>query len=440
MIHKITLKFLLALCCLHLSSYSQNKDEYVTFSPISQVSPKSTFELQIGDKVPQDFWTQKHFVFEDGKKKEFTFQHLKGKIIIIDFWATSCFACIKEMPEQLNLEKKFTSYVKIVKVTSQEEKPINDFFISSKNPLGIELKSIIGDLKLKVIFPYRFIPHMVWIDKNGVVAAFTDGTEVTEKNLHAIINGPFGLPKKIDMRPDVPTYMDWVPATAQAISMLYKGNVPGLNSGNEYLSIEGKTRFFVKNLALQWIYQSLAMNKYDWAGKGNRIMLRFNDKDGQFTNPTFSKDKEWTLDFWIPDSQRDSLASYGIRFLNQYSGYFASAEKIKAACYVLKYNPTNGKSLITTGGKQLVKPLIPPYRIVNAPLKYMISRIVDGLAGRKFELTIPIIDETGFIGNVDIDLLSATNSIEELNLKLKIYGLSLERTEKILDMLVIDKI
>ena len=45
--------------------------------------------------------------FVDLQGKQFTLQSLKGKPVIINFWATTCPGCIKEMPVFIDIYKKY---------------------------------------------------------------------------------------------------------------------------------------------------------------------------------------------------------------------------------------------------------------------------------------------------------------------------------------------
>lgn len=46
------------------------------------------------------------FSFQDQKLKSFTLGDFKGRLVLVNFWATWCGPCIREMPTLLNLQKK----------------------------------------------------------------------------------------------------------------------------------------------------------------------------------------------------------------------------------------------------------------------------------------------------------------------------------------------
>ena len=47
------------------------------------------------------------FTLTDLHGKEHKLSHLKGKVVMVNFWATYCTPCIKEMPSMQRLDKKF---------------------------------------------------------------------------------------------------------------------------------------------------------------------------------------------------------------------------------------------------------------------------------------------------------------------------------------------
>lgn len=63
-----------------------------------------------------------------------TLKDYKNKIVIINFWATWCSPCIKEIPDLIKLEEKFSNKIKVlfVSVDSSPQKTIPKFIKKKK--------------------------------------------------------------------------------------------------------------------------------------------------------------------------------------------------------------------------------------------------------------------------------------------------------------------
>lgn len=108
----------------------------------------------------------------------------KGKVVIIDFWATWCPPCRKGIPDLINLKKKYGSKgLEIIGVSvDRETKPDVIPFMKEK---GINYPVVYADNN--IIMNYggiRAIPTSFVIDKQGKVVASYEGLipEATYEN------------------------------------------------------------------------------------------------------------------------------------------------------------------------------------------------------------------------------------------------------------------
>ena len=46
-------------------------------------------------------------ILKDKEGKEYTFEEFKGKVLVIDIWATWCSSCLAKMPEYMKLRSEF---------------------------------------------------------------------------------------------------------------------------------------------------------------------------------------------------------------------------------------------------------------------------------------------------------------------------------------------
>ena len=108
----------------------------------------------------------KELKFKDFNLQDIDLTNKKGNIMIINFWASWCLPCKREMP---SLEKFSQKYPEIKIYAINMEKPnklrAGDFFKS----LGITSLDIYFDPGFKLVknFKMRGLPTSILIDKNG---------------------------------------------------------------------------------------------------------------------------------------------------------------------------------------------------------------------------------------------------------------------------------
>ena len=95
--------------------------------------------------------------FTNLQGKKITSQDLRGKVVMINFWATSCVTCVKEMPEMVETYNKYKdSGLEFIAVAMAYDPPnyVLNFVETRKLPFTIaldtqgELAKSFGDIKL----------------------------------------------------------------------------------------------------------------------------------------------------------------------------------------------------------------------------------------------------------------------------------------------------
>ena len=71
-----------------------------------------------------------NLIFKDHKEKEISFSDFKGKILLVNFWATWCAPCIKEMPSLDRLESKINGDFDVIAISVDRDgvEKVTDFF------------------------------------------------------------------------------------------------------------------------------------------------------------------------------------------------------------------------------------------------------------------------------------------------------------------------
>lgn len=130
------------------------------------------------------------FVSLQGEK--ITTASLRGKVVLVNFWATDCVTCVKEMPEIVSTYNKFRDRgFETIAVAMRHDPPNYVLNYTEKNrlpfkvaldPLG-ELAKSFGEVKLT---PTTFV-----IDKQGNVVTRILG-EPDFAKLHALLEQKLG--------------------------------------------------------------------------------------------------------------------------------------------------------------------------------------------------------------------------------------------------------
>ena len=93
----------------------------------------------------------------------------KGKVVIIDFWATWCPPCRKGIPDLISIQNEFKDKVVIIGISLDREKTIKDVPGFVKNN-GINYPVVYGDDKVVIDYGgIQSIPTSFVVDKNGTV-------------------------------------------------------------------------------------------------------------------------------------------------------------------------------------------------------------------------------------------------------------------------------
>lgn len=153
--------------------------------------------LQVGDTMPP--LTISNLI--NHPVSEIHLSDLKGKLIILDFWGQYCSACIASFPKMDSLQTKFKNQVQMITISNfQKKEDLLETLAKYKSTENLRLTAALQHKQLAALFPHQLVPHVVWINKEGIVAAVTGADYVTENNiLQALKNDVAHWPVKKDV-------------------------------------------------------------------------------------------------------------------------------------------------------------------------------------------------------------------------------------------------
>ena len=150
--------------------------------------------LRVGDRPPAlDFKCY-------DSEKTFDWAGLKGRVVVIEFWATWCPPCIKNIPHINGLVNEFRNDpVTFISITYETGEMVKKFLV------GHPLKTVVGlDNDFAMFKSYRAwgIPMTVIVNRKGKIACVIHPDNLNDSVIHDVINGKLPHVKSAQPWPD----------------------------------------------------------------------------------------------------------------------------------------------------------------------------------------------------------------------------------------------
>lgn len=401
--------------------------------------------LNIGDTVPDVAFT-KVFQYPSGKARLSTFH---DRLLILDFWSTWCTACIYSFPKLDSLQQQFGPRLQVLLVnarsTGDNEGKAKALFEKIKLPSGqkYRLPYLVDDTVLYRFFPHKMIPHCVWI-QNGVVKAITTPEEVTSANITAMLNGS---QVRLKLKKDLVEFDKSLSLlqnlySTDVLNLVYSSvvtrHVSGLFAGS------GIWRSPDSSYSRLYHYNRPVLGLYEYALgfplTSRPRVLEVSDRKryekGEASWAEWAPANAYCYELTAPSGHSPEEArKWMLQDLNRIFNLNGRLEKRKMPCRVLVRLEKEGKNFATRGGKPSWKwPSQAGDAVIlcNQPLSLLVSRL-----NRQHGYQSFIVDETGYAGNVDLELKAPPDNPELLKKELNKYGLDLIVTERELDVFVL---
>lgn len=275
------------------------------------------------------------------KKPVMRLSEFRHTPVILDFFSIYCGSCIAELPRLDTLQKIYGNRLQFIVVSSEPMADVKKFLSKNRRAKNISLPFITEDTLLEKVFPFKIIPHEVWLDGNFTVKAITDQYEVSEANIDKLINtGALTLPLKQDelaFTTALPLFEQGNggtqdPLVCRSLLSRYLPGVPAA-SGQE---AKGKTqRFYFINLPLYSLYEAA------WGVPGNRVISNIPDTIDRITQHT-AWNTNWLYSYEITLPENYPIASRNLLMqqdLQRYTGFKARMEDRAIHCWLLKKAP-----------------------------------------------------------------------------------------------------
>ncbi|SFH19511.1 TlpA family protein disulfide reductase [Pedobacter insulae] len=435
MMKKITALSVLALLCLN---FCVNAQENKAVDVIKR-------GLQIGQMVPEVKLTNLY----NYKSTTANLSDFKGRLVILDFWATWCQPCVAMIPQMDSLQKVFGNKIQFISTTYQTANEVIPFLKKFEKQQGrhFSIPVLTDQKELNALFPHVYLPHYVWIDGEGKVIAITDHKEINAKSIQeALLRQTSSFQKKADMQV---AYDPRLPLVASsdlgAVNKIYyqsllTGFIDGLHSGYN-------TRYTIKsdlprkvtftNISIETLF-SVAMGEQIRYFRRNQMIVELKDTLAFGRVPKSLTYKEWRktnafcYELIVPNNLRLDVFKIMTEDLRRvFSQYIVGFEKRKVKCLVLTKTADFGKIDIS----KLV-PVSPDDNKLKKFANVTFTKFIYHCNSFYMQHSkLPVIDGTGYLGKVNIELTGFEN-VNKINLELAKYGLAFVEKEAEIDMLV----
>ena len=418
----------IAICVLSLQFYFQTQAQ----------------QLEIGDPIP-DLLLDHIVNYPGGSARLSDFD---GKLVIIDFWETWCAPCIKSLPHMQQLQQEFDGKLQVLLVSTQKEATI-DAFLQKNN---LSLPSVTESEYLNKLFPHKSVPYQVWI-KDRRVFALTAHQAATSENIRGVLSGKLSslAEKKFDFSydPAKPLLLDGNGGQASDLQYrsLITGYIDGVGAGGVSTDSLGRYKLRALNANVRQLYTSVfRLGGFDPLARANRCILELDTAKvlPPGTIPAYApevRDKYFSYELIVPPTLKDRANELMLQDLNRFFGALyhirGTVEKRTVECWVLRKKPGAEKKLASHSPEpenSLDKSGIRTCR------KLAFDDFVRSLSYLYHKLPVPVVDQTGISGKIDISYPTKEEDISRFSDYIERYGLYLQLEPCTIDMLVIKQI
>jgi thiol-disulfide isomerase/thioredoxin len=162
---------------------SEDEEHTTLVAPVAGIRAQSG-DLKVGMPAPALSFTK---LLQAPPGTKASWEALRGKAVVLEFWATWCGPCVAAIPHLNALAEKYKSKpLQFISITTETEQPVARFL--KKKTIGTWI-GLDTDKSVYKACGIIGIPVTILVDAQGKLAGFTYPTEVTEKVLDDLIAG-----------------------------------------------------------------------------------------------------------------------------------------------------------------------------------------------------------------------------------------------------------
>lgn len=406
-----------------------------------------------------------------------------NKYLILDFFSEGCTSCFASFPKLNAMQKKYRSKLQVLHFGLKGKYVRKNYAMYAKQ-ITENIPVVFDSLFISTMVPIGF-PHLVWIDKDGIVKAVTSSVEFKDENISKFLNDQpfdfrdkshktylpayaFSQTEKFDWFYDHDRANNWYRKIDVDTASLFKSEI---GQWQDYMFAEGVQFAYYgpnKDRAILGTGSVAELYKFAYFGSTNfgytdRELVSMSKPSGgnvdsskllssrvypkvmvdglDSTLVNSSMDKKNSI-YWYThinrrdkDVTRSTLLKEMQADLKQYFGYKVHIEKRPCKYLALVKSAKFKDALIKTkGGKPDINSDNTSLEIENQSMQTLYYSLNGKYNPRGREV---FLNETGIDYNVDIHLNGEILLLDSLKKMLSKYGLDIVEKEKLMDVLVL---
>jgi thiol-disulfide isomerase/thioredoxin len=194
----------------------------------------------------------------------FRLADLRGKVIVLDFWATWCQPCRVELPVLEKLRAEFAESARFYGVDAEDPTAVKAFVASNRYEMPVLVDS---GREVNHRYGVSGIPTLFVIDRDGVIRQRLLGTRSEEALRAAIQSVVEGRAEAPGPRPLIASVTAILPQPGQTIAIRGSGfgtHPPYQNQDTAYLAIRDKTAHWAAGRATAENWDAVSLNVARW--------------------------------------------------------------------------------------------------------------------------------------------------------------------------------
>jgi uncharacterized protein (TIGR03435 family) len=373
--------------------------------------------LKVGDLFPDIFFRN----VVNAPTRDLEARMYTTKFTIVNFWGTWCSPCLPEMDSLAKLQVKNNSRIQVIAVSNDPVEKLKKYL--ERKPSTLWLVSDTASW-LYQQFTFNYVGQAAIVDQQHRIVALVRTDSINQSMIDKLLRKEvIRSSAETGNKPDATETDPFAVDSSLSYQFTWSGYRPGFpGMSKTYLktSLEGRRRTYFNSCV-----SNMLMDIYKVSY--NQIIYEVPKKSVcDFEN----KNMLYSFDILVKPTQKDSLLIIMRELLHKLLPVKFRLDKREMPVYVLRRLADAAPLQESTAAEEIFS---------FSGRGFDSKRVgMDAFAGYLAnELGLPVVDETGLTGKYDITTSYVMRTKDELLDALKKLGLSVEKTTRVLDAVII---